>query len=377
MHRRTGLLLLAVLATCTLFGCGRKLTPEQSRELLRGMRQARQSATLEGKVAISVRVRDKLMKAEANIKRGPGVVHLEYESGRFANWKIIEQNGMVWRVGPDGKPQAWEYGVEPGGGGLPMRPNLKVVYVGGGLVAGRQVERYKVEAPHGGRARVEIAVDRDTRYPLRLSRYDTRGQLVSESVYGSVNYTAAAPKALPVPKVATERRHDMGGRRGASEQELVKALGGPLLKPTYVPEGFQLRGTFRHDTPRRTLAEMRYSDGLRTLSVLQANRPSAQERREWQQGKSGAQWQQWQRQGRRQSGQADGRLRQPPKAERQGEGHGLWGQGMSRSGLRGHVLRERRGERVVSVTGDLEPAQLQKVMDSIPFPAGAKPAVKF
>lgn len=377
MHRRIALLLLAALATCTLFGCGRRLTPEQSRELLMGMRQARQSATLEGKVAISVRVRDKLVKAEANIRRSPGIVHLDYESGRFANWKIIEQNGMVWRVGPDGKPQTWEYGVEPGGGGLPMRPNLKVLYVGGGRIAGRQVDRYKVEVPQGGRSRVEIAVDRDTRYPLRLSRYDGRGQLVSESTYESVNYSAAAPKALPVPEVATERRRDMGGRRGVSEQELVKLLGGPLLKPSSVPDGFQLRGTFRHDTPRRTLAELRYSDGLRTLLVLQAKLPSAAERAQWQQQKGVQPEQrrrQWQK--RRDEGQGRGGLRQPD-VDRPGPRRGGLDQGMSRSGLRGHVVRERRGDRMVIVTGDLEPEQLQKVMDSVPFPSGKRPTVRF
>ncbi|MEN6643116.1 MAG: sigma-E factor regulatory protein RseB domain-containing protein [Armatimonadia bacterium] len=381
MYRRTALL-LAVLATCTIFGCGRRLTPEQSREVLMGVRQARQRATLEGKVAISIRVRDKLVKAEADIKRAPGIVHLQYESGRFANWKIIEQNGMVWRVGPDGKPQTWEYGVEPGGGGLPMRPNLKVIRTGGGRVAGRQVDSYKVEAPDGGRARVEIAVDRETHYPLRLSRYDARGQLVSESIYESVNYSATAPKPLPVPKVATERRHDGGMRRSVGEQDLVKILGGPLLKPGYVPEGFQLRGMFRHDTPRRTLAEMRYSDGLRSLSIVQVKRPSAEERRKWQQGQTGGQWeqrrQQWQEgQEKRQEGQRNGGFWQRFSGRQQGERAAGRGQGMWRSGLRGHVVRERRGDRMVIVTGDLEPPQLQKVMDSIPFPAGSKPTLRF
>lgn len=388
MYRLTRLLVI-VVAICTIAGCGRPLTPEEARQVLRGVRQARQSATLEGTMATSVRLRDKLVTAQAKIRRAPGIVHLRYETGRFANWQIIEQDGMVWRVGPDGKPQTWEYGVEPGGGGLPMRPDLRVTRAGGGRVAGRPVDRYKVQAPDGGPARVEIAIDREKRYPLRISRYDSRGKLVSESVYESVNYAAAPPQTLPVPKVATARREGRQHARKHSEEELVKAFGAPLLKPTYLPPGFQLRGMFSHETRRGTPAEMRYSDGLRTLSVLQVKLPSPAERQKWQQGRERREWGERRKQGRQQGSRAEGPWRGrrgeqaqggPPQEPRFGggeKGKGGPGQGIWRGRLGGHVVRERRGDRMVIVTGDLEPPQLQRVMDSIPFPAGKQPTVRF
>ncbi|MEN6402985.1 MAG: hypothetical protein ABFD94_13660, partial [Armatimonadia bacterium] len=79
----------------------------------------------------------------------------------------------------------------------------------------------------------------------------------------------------------------------------------------------------------------------------------------------------------RQEGQRNGGLWQRFSGRQQGEGAAGRGQGMWRSGLRGHVVRERRGDRMVIVTGDLEPPQLQKVMDSIPFPTGTRPTLRF
>lgn len=402
--RRALPLILGLMAALALTSCGKRLSSEQARKVFREMQSARRTLTLEGNLTTSVRLEDQVVEADATIKRSAGVVQLEYRSGRFAGWKIIEQQGVVWAIDPAGKPQPWAHGVEPGGMGFPGRTELLLTDHGSGRVAGRTTHKYTLLIPGGGHARFELAVDARTRYPLQMRRYDRKGRLVSSSVYSSVNYDAQPPAPLPVPAVATAPARASAGR-AQTEEEVAKAFGAPLLKPAYVPQTFVLRGAFAHPTPRGVLAELRYSDGLRPLSVLQVRvtdearrrqlqgeprpdmprQPRAQgdRRRDDAQAKPGGR-RQWSEESPRGRGDAAGRPQQQPEGSRgwrwnrwrtqrgkAGEGGGM---GLLRSRLRGHVIRERRGDRLIIVAGDLTPEELQRVMASIPNTDGQRPA---
>ncbi len=257
------------LALVTLAGCERRLTPEQGQRVLQRVQHARRTLCLHGKLTTYVHVPDQELRAEAEMHRGPGVIRLKYTSGRFAGWQIIEQDGLVWRVGPDGKPGASPIGPEPGLG-LPAKAGLDVSYLGLTRIAGRWARRYVVYPRAGQLARLVVAVDAGTSYPLQMQRYGPAGRLVTETTYRDIRYGVAPPPRLPPPAVAEQPQR--GGRlaRGTqtTEQALTKVLGGPLLKPSYVPRGLQLRGFYSRETRRGTLAEIRYSDGLRRVTSI-------------------------------------------------------------------------------------------------------------
>lgn len=364
---------LAVLLTVLLGGCGRTLSPQEARTLVGQVQAARRNTTLTARLLTTIRLEGQTLRSEATLARGPGVVQVEYLTGRFAGWKLFVQDGLVWRVDPQGKAQPSPAGADPSGLGMKFSPDLIVHYDGFGWAAGRRALRYTVAPPHAGPARVRLALDAQTLYPLRLLRYGPHGQLLSATTYESVNYKAPSPPRVVVPAVAARAEGHPAGRktRVAKPEELAKMLGGPLLKPKYVPAGFQLSGTFLHETVRRKTAELRYSDGLRTLAVLQFTRPAlaqrlpaddrgvrrqhenAEERR--------ALWQRWQQ------------TRGPGQANEGAHKGGLWG-----NLLRGDVVRERRGDRLIIVVGEVSRTELQKVLDSIPSaPGQARPAVKF
>ena len=368
------------LALVTLAGCERKLTPDQGHRVLQRVQQARRTLCLQGKLTTYVRVPDQELRADGEMYRGPGVIRLKYTSGRFAGWQIIEQDGLVWRVGPDGRPSASPIGPEAGLG-LPAEGDLDVSYLGLTRVAGRWARRYVVYPRGGQLARLVVAVDAGTLYPLQMQRYGPAGRLVSETTYRDIRYNVAPPPKVAPPPVAEQHRPGDRLSRGTqkTEKELVKLLGGPLLKPSYVPHGLQLRGFYARETRRGTLAEIRYSDGLRTLVVAQMKAPVR---------RPGAQ-----PDGRRVGGR-DGR-QQPPSAAppspggAEGRPGGWWqrfgggdgqrgGEGNQAGGRAGRsLLHERRGARVVIVSGDLGPDELRKVLASVPYPAGEKPGTKF
>ena len=384
--------LLALVPVILLAGCGRTLRPDEARGLLQRVQSARQTASLQARLVTSVRFNDKVLRSEAILSRAPGLVQMQYLTGRFAGWRVYEQDGMVWRVDPQGKAQPSHAGPEPSGLGMRFTPDLTVHYDGPGFAAWRRVQRYTIAPGNAGQARLCLAVDAQTSYPLRSRRYDLQGQLLSSTTVRSIDYQAAPPQRVAVPPEASraQSRAGKGGRsQPATTAELEKMLGGPLLQPKYIPAGFQPRGSFMHQSPRRQFAELRYSDGLRTLAVMQSRLPADRvkaagdkagkpgQRREalWRrltqargtgqqpgQGGRGAFWRQYPQE----PGQA-------AKAEGADGQKGMW-----RSILRGSVVRERRGDRMILVVGELPEAELQKVLDSIPLAAGqSRPGVHF
>jgi hypothetical protein len=206
-----------------------------------------------------------------------------------------------------------------------------------------------------------IDVDTATGFPLASVRYDARGEVVSRTTFSEVSFGGEPPARVEVPDVAQSR--GAGGRvlktRPASEAELAQALGGPLLRPTALPAGFSATGSYLSQSPRGAIAELRYSDGLRVMVLLQMDLPAPQKlvpgRRPAPQGTArqphGDQkpWRRWLLPGRQDADRTSAELRQA-----------------LRSRLRGHTVRERRGNRLLILAGDLEAPELQQVLDSIP-----------
>ena len=377
-------------------GCRQQeLTPQQTIEMLQSVHNARSSVSLEGQLMVTTRIGERYIQSASEIRRSPQTVQIEFTDGRFAGWKVIEQDRTVFRVSPRGelRPAMNLGGLEPNI--PPMLPgmHLKVVHAGGGKVAGRKVERYRLYPPGASEARVQWALDRDKHYPLHVARYDSSGELVSESQFSSVRFDVPAVQPYPLTPEEMARIRPGMPFRPASEQELEAVVGGPLLRPSYLPEGFQEQGLFAHRLRQRPVATIRYSDGMRSLMVTQGKRPLPEEQRPasgsrprdgaprpgeqmWRPGdRPTGPWQNQQAPGRM---ERDGMERGPGQGQWQGQRQerpegapgfapeGDERSGMWRSRLRGKFVRELRGDRVIMVGGDLPVEELQKVADSIP-----------
>lgn len=370
--RRGLLLALAVLVAVALGGCGRRLSSEQARDLMRRINVARTTACLTGDLTTTVRVGDDLLTAQASLASGPDRSVLTFASGKYARWRIVEQDGLVWRVDPRGQPQPGQGGI--GGqstmAGLGGRRGLTDLVIRQGLpgrLAGRTVQHYEISPLGKSKARLELAVDAETGYPLATTRYGTRGRMLSSTVFHTVTFGVKPPARVPVPAVAQASgpAKSILHTRVATAADLEKALGGPLLRPRQLPEGFSLVGYYLNQTPRGPLAETRYSDGLRVLVLLQSDlrklkvRPTQALRAET-------------RGLRPDTAPPSGNHEGPGAmwhARAGGDAHRAWRQAL-RSRLRGHIVRERRGSNFIVIAGDLAPEQLQEVMDGLPAASG-------
>jgi hypothetical protein len=314
-------LCLLIVSTAALAADSKVLPADQVSALLARVQKARHSTVLQGRMVISVLVKGQMVRSEANIRRGPGVVQLEYLTGQFNGWKIIEQDGASWRVSPQGQVAPSPGGADPSFSGLGGKVQFTVQTSGSGRVAGRRVDLYQIRPPGASQTVLIMGLDAQTGYPLRMERYSADGKLLSSSSFLTVNYHAASPQRLSVPQGITPhgpKHHGSGAAQPAGEQDLVQVLGGALLKPTYLPAGFQYVGMFLHKRGGGAVAELRYGDGMRVLSIFQMQAP----------------------------------------------GHGPGGPGGPgglASGPRGYIWREHRGNRVIIVAADLQADELQKI----------------
>ncbi|GAH67806.1 unnamed protein product, partial [marine sediment metagenome] len=256
----------------------RELSGEAGRELVRDIKKARAEVSLKGELTTVVRIGDRYVNAEATIQRGDGRLQLEFTAGKAKGVKIIEQGGSVWQIGPDGKAVR-RLPRNPLDQMPPLGKKAVVSVARGARVLGRPTDNVAIKPHPQSAARVEIWADKQTRFPLATDRYDHEGELVSSTRYTAVDFSAPAPEQVKLPKAPS------GPDRLQQAEKIDKAkaaevLGQEPLEPKYVPEGFELQGYYVHKRRRGQAVEVRYSDGVRLLNIVQIKLPGRAEMRE-------------------------------------------------------------------------------------------------
>lgn len=270
--------LLTVALACA--GCGpRQLNEQQARDLLRQVQHARREVAVRGTLTTTIRMGNETVTAEATIHRGAERMQLELLSGRGKGGRIISQGDKVWQIGPDGKTVR-RLPFNPVDAGPPLHRPGAVQVQAGEIVAGRQTDRVTIRPSTKSATRMELLVDRQTRFPLATWRYNDANALVAGSRYLTADFSVAPPEPVKVPDLAAG-----DGRRHSGEKidptRAAEVLGMAPLEPGYVPDGFSKVGYFLHQRQIGSSVEIRYSDGLRSLSVIEFR---AQDRRSAQRG---------------------------------------------------------------------------------------------
>jgi len=276
-------LLPAVLlvAALVLGGCKpRQLSEQQARELLGQVQRARCDTNVRGTVTTTIRMGNEVVTAEAKIHRGAGRMQLTLISGRGKGSMIVSQGDRVWQVGPDGKTVR-RLPFNPVDAGPPLHRPGAVQMQAGEVVAGRQTDRVIVRPSTQSAVRMELLVDRQTHFPLATWRYNEANQLVSGSRYLTADFSVKPPDPVkPAGAAAGDEKRRTGEKVDAAKA--TEVLGTAPLEPDYVPEGFSKLGYFHHQRQRGSAIEIRYSDGVRSLSVIEFQAPDrrqAQRRR--------------------------------------------------------------------------------------------------
>lgn len=259
-----------------------------------------------------------------------GLRRIELSSGEV----MVDTGEWVVAVAPDGRHSILcpSYsGFDEGA----LGPEYTVASLPSGRMAGRPTRLTRVSDADTGTPTLELWRDAETGVPLARQSYTHEGRLSSRALIDTIDYSA---EPAPIEPIAVSEP-DFGGEPMEVEAFVQRADFRPI-PPSYVPEGYDDVGLFLHRCDRgRAYAEFRYTDGLRILSVYERH-PQGQP-----------------------MGRGVGRGRGRGLGRAQGEHIGRVQDldlGLARA------VRQRRGDRVIIVVGDLPAAEARRVLDSIP-----------
>lgn len=249
-------------------------------ELVRMARRALDEVTVRGVVVTVVRTPQGEREVRAEMHRGEGRFTMRILSGDGEGVEIHRQQGAVWVEGREGQTGRRSELGEPGLRPELLERNWSFTSAGTRRVAGRTTTLVGGTGPGGS---ITLAIDRETGFPLHISRRDPRGKLVSETTWVEADFSAEPPPVKEPPPQA-EGRH----RAATTLEEARKTVEFTVYEPAWVPEGWELQGWYLHDGHRAKMVGARLSDGLRPMMIIQravsdeaAERPEGADRGAW------------------------------------------------------------------------------------------------
>jgi len=352
-----------ILAALLLVGLGGAALAQTSAwETLWRTETAAERVSVAGRAQTRALIGREERSAIATVHAFGGRVRLDYEAGP-RRWSLIDDGSNLIRLDP----------ARQEAGSMPRPPmavdpalaerNYVATVVREETIAGRPTQLIEVVPRSGGPAARRLWVDRETGFALKRELYNVDGRLMMGTEYVEVTFGAPVdPQLFQVP-TGWRRVGPVQDARPVDLTGLARHLGAPAQPPRYLPPGYILLGTYLQRFGRRDslMAEFRYTDGIRVLSVFQRPR-GAEEPTPPGDGHRGGD-----RPGR---GRGHGRGSEPGRGPEAGGGPHGSGFGFGPPGAEPMTLVDRGStkalryfgrERVVVVVGDLTSDEMVRV----------------
>jgi len=306
----------------------------------------------------------KTLSATAAVSAAGGKVRFDYKHGEH-QWSLIDDGKNLVRLDARDKAAFMLKRPALAVDRVLAEKNYAASEAGTADIAGRPTRIIQIAPKSGGATVYRLWLDRQNGFALKQERYNIEGQLASSTEYTKVGFSVSiAPSVFEVPAGwRVERPRDVEERMSPSQ--LSDRLGFAVKTPRSIPKGYVLLGGYAQQWGRheRVMAELRYTDGLRVLSVYQRVRgqdEGAGEHGRHRRGEEG---------GGRGRGGGGGRGRGRGGERGRGGGPGFGPPGGDEMTLvnRGaeKALRFFGPRAVVVVVGDLEPDELMQIARSV------------
>ncbi|HUU54120.1 MAG TPA: sigma-E factor regulatory protein RseB domain-containing protein [Armatimonadota bacterium] len=264
---------IAIFSLLLIFFAGAGLADSTPWQAVWDSETATEEITMTGR-ATTMTVNDgRSLSATAAVTAARGKVRFDYQAdGR--RWSLIDDGTHLIQLRPHRKTAL-----------LLERPTLAVDrtlaernYVaregGEAVIAGRPARVIEIAPREGGPLLFRLWLDRKTHFALKRERHNIEGRLTSGTEYTEVQFgPTVAPDVFAVPE-GWAARQPADREAKLSLGQLSARLGFALRSPQYLPPGYVLLGGYEQGWGRHRLrmAELRYTDGLRMLSLFQRER---------------------------------------------------------------------------------------------------------
>lgn len=220
----------------------------------------------------------KTISAQARVMGDRGKTRFDYQTQR-RQWSLIDDGRQLLKLNPAQRtvlalarpPLVIDRAL--------AERNYLAREVGQASVANRRTRVVEIAPRRGGPPVMKLWLEDDTDFALRRERYTMEGRLATSTEFLSVEFGAPVPSATFRAPEGWPVTHEPSPAPAVPLDVLSERLGIPVHSPRYLPEGYDLVGTYAasHGRWEREMAEFRYTDGIRSLSVFERNRESRQE----------------------------------------------------------------------------------------------------
>jgi negative regulator of sigma E activity len=289
-------------------------------ELLRRSQQAERAHSYRGtRVSRMFFPRYSITAVAAVVHQRPATTRVEYRSPSSIEGTVVLQIGAQrWRRASGDR--FWQRAAappEPEAFDLLTRNYDLRVDQGPQVVAQRDCSLLLINPRHKGNPSKRMWIDRGTGLVLRTELLNWKQQHISISAFRDIQIDPNLTDALPL--LAPPRQAQIAPRR--------TVLGFQPSSPAYIPPGYVSTGTDVMTLGKFTAAHLHYTDGLNTISLFQA----------------------------------------PGRAFANETPFGSMELSFTQ------VIMWRRGDMAFAIMGDIDPAELRKMADSITVPAIPRP----
>lgn len=238
-----------------------------------GSETATEKITMAGRANVMTVNDGRSLSATTAVSAARGKIRFDYQTVR-RRWSLIDDGTHLIQLQPDKKTAL-----------LLDRPTLAVDRTlaernylareaGEESIAGRPARIIEIAPRHGGPPIYRLWLDRETNFALKRERHNVEGRLTSGTEYTTVQFgPTVSADVFAVPQ-GWVTRQPVDREAKLSLSELGARLGFTVRSPKYVPPGYVLLGGYEQEWGRRhrRMAELRYTDGLRVLSIFQRER---------------------------------------------------------------------------------------------------------
>lgn len=327
-----GLLAVIAAGVVGLSGCTPHTEAESQgvippTQLLEKAQAATSNTDYEGAMESRVLYRNEWLSSDIRaFFHKPDMWRMEYLSGKMKGVVCAEANEVLWRMEPEThqviiaqghRPEPWEQDKL-------IEKNYSVAVGPRAQLAGRDTTELDLNPKNPGSPNRRFWVDNETRVILgwELLRLDGSPQSITK--FKTVTFKSQPDNIFQPPHGKTMEKSPAQLNQPVTLVELQKKVGFPLVLPAWLPSGFRNQGHYLtecEDDCHAPVALSRFTDGQNTLSLFQGRH-----------------------------------VIEPEPMNRTGHG--------SSGGQ--HVVRIVRNGTNYVLIGNLDSAQLQKIIQSIP-----------
>lgn len=162
--------------------------------------------------------------------------------------------------------------------------SLNVTVIGAGTIAGRSSTQIEVRPNMVSAGWRRFWVDDATGCQLGIDQFGRNGNLLSSSVFTTVNVGGELPKGSFRPPNTGPNVNVVSPNVGTSTTNLADVqakVNFSIRQPTYLPPGFHFQSASTENVVQSKVAALRYTNGLNILSVYESSDKTNGERRQY------------------------------------------------------------------------------------------------